>query len=158
MPASGQEAFRILLRDHLGPTLRGLGLVGSGSAWRLPIPNDIALLGFQRSRHDTRDRVSFTVNLTAGPATTWEAARRAYPFLPERPAANTRYPGGLWHGRLGMQLPEPRDLWWELDRTTDLVALAREVAAVITDHGIATLRTRAADAGKPGARIAPSRE
>jgi len=152
--AAAQEAFRILLRDHLAPGLRALGFTGSGSAYRLPIPDAIALLGVQRSRHDDRERVSFTVNLTAGPATTWEAARRAYPFLPERPAANTRYPGGLWHGRLGMQLPDRRDQWWELDADTDLAALAAEVATAVRDHGMAALRAHAV----AGARIAPSRE
>jgi hypothetical protein len=149
-----QEAFRLLLREHLGPALRELGFIGSGSAYRLPLPNAIALLGFQRSRHNDRERVSFTVNLTAGPATAWEAARRAYPFLPERPAANTRYPGGLWHGRLGMQLPEPRDVWWELAPGTHPETLAAEVIDTIREHGMPALRAHAA----AGARIAPSRE
>jgi len=147
--ASGQEAFRALIRDHVAPALRGLGFVGSGQAFRLPIPDAIALLGFQRSRHDQPDDVSFTVNLTAGPTATWEAARQLYPFLPEQPAANTRYPGGLWHARLGLQMPQARDVWWEVASTTRLATVGEEVVTAIRDHGIPALLDHARGPGEP---------
>jgi Domain of unknown function (DUF4304) len=143
MADSAHQAFRQLLRDHVAPALRELGFVGSGTAYRLQIPGAIALLGFQRSRYDDRDVVAFTANLTAGPEAAWEEARQRYAFLPERPAANTRYPGGLWHGRLGMQMPAAQDLWWELAPDSDLAALGGEIIAAVREHGIPALRAHA---------------
>ena len=146
-----EDAYRTLMRDLVAPALRELGFVGSGTAYRLPIPGAIALLGFQRSRWNDGDRLSFTANLTAGPEAVWEAARREHPFLPERPAANTRYPGGLWHGRLGMQMPTAQDLWWEVRRDTNLAALADEIIAAVRE-----LRHRR-PAGPRDRLIAPDR-
>lgn len=145
MVESAQDLIRELLRDHLAPALRSLGFVGSGSAYRLPIPDAIALLGFQRSRYNDRARASFTVNLNAFSTATWERARRDHPFLPARPTATPHYPGGLWHARLGMLLPEAGDVWWEVDRDTDLDALTADLVGAIRDYAIPALRAHAQD-------------
>jgi Domain of unknown function (DUF4304) len=143
--ASAPDRFGDLLRARLAPALRELGFVGSGSTYRLPIPESFALLGFQRSRYNDRSSVSFTLNLAAGSTATWEVARRDYPFLPKQPSTTPRYPGGLWHARLGMLLPEPRDVWWTVDRDTDLDALAAEVVTMVRDHAMPALRAHAQD-------------
>ena len=91
---SARDTYEALLRDGLGPRLRALGFRGSGTAFRWPREGWLVQLGVQRSRDSTRQRVLFTINLSAVPVVRWEQARAADPRLPKVPSANVCYGPG----------------------------------------------------------------
>lgn len=137
---TAQDSFATLIRHHLAPALRELGFKGSGGVFTLPDAERWALVGFQRSVHNDRQEVRFTANLTVGSKAVWQAARMEMSYLPERPAANTRYGSFIWQIRIGLALPVGRDTWWKVEPRTDLDALARDVIAAIRDHGLPAMQ------------------
>jgi Domain of unknown function (DUF4304) len=70
---SAQEAFKQMLRDHVAPALRTLGLKGSGAAYSIPSESHWALIGFQGSRANTSARMKFTVNCKVVRKGVWAA-------------------------------------------------------------------------------------
>src|SRR5882757_3399617 len=61
---TAQEAFTSLLRAQIAPGLRALGFKGSGQTYELPHLETWALIGFQKSAHNTARHIEFTVNVT----------------------------------------------------------------------------------------------
>lgn len=133
-PSTAQEALAALLREHIGPKLRALGFKGSGAAWTADRPGVLVGLGVQRSVHGTREQTEFTINVTVVSIDAWNALRIERPYLPARPAANTRYGPAVWQRRIGSLMPGGRDRWWTIGPTSDLGALADEVADPISEH------------------------
>jgi hypothetical protein len=119
---SAQETYKAMLRDHVAPALRELGLTGSGSTYRLPDDHYWAQVGFQGSRYDEPREVAFTVNLSVVARDVWARAHDAFPrALSARPAANVRPSllcqadqGRYWADRLGVVTPAASDLWWHV--------------------------------------------
>jgi hypothetical protein len=134
------EAFTNLIRDHVGPALRADGFKGSGVAFTLPEPAHWVNLGFQKSRYSDSEDVKFTVNLTVVSKATWAAQRQAQPYLPERPAANTRYGTFAWQRRIGLLMPDGIDHWWTVHSTTNLPDLAADVLQWIRSYGLPAIR------------------
>jgi hypothetical protein len=137
---TAQESFATLMRQHVAPAMRDLGLKGSGGVFTLPDAEHWASIGFQRSTYSDRHEIRFTVNLTAGSKAVWQEARAARTYLPERPAPNTFYGSFIWQSRIGQLLPGGQDKWWSVGPQTALEALALDVAAAIRDYGIPALR------------------
>jgi hypothetical protein len=148
---SAQQRYAVLMRDRLAPALRELGLKGSGGTFVLDDPVCWAIVGFQRSVHNDRSRVQFTVNLTVVGRQAWAETRRSYPYLSARPAPNMRYGNPAWQQRIGTLLPSGVDTWWAVDSRTDLDGLAREVIAAIRDHGLPAMRRQLAATALQGA-------
>jgi hypothetical protein len=68
-----KDLFKILLREQLGPRLRAEGFRGSRQSWRLEHPGgNAALIQVQRDRHNTADRVGFTINLAVASKVVWD--------------------------------------------------------------------------------------
>lgn len=137
-----RDAFALLMREHLGPALRAEGFNGSGGVYRLPDPRHWAQVGVQRSVHGDRRETRFTINLSVVSKPAWDAARADRPYLPDRPAPNTRYGLPVWHSRIGLLLPAAIDAWWTLRPESDLPTLAAEVLAALRDHGLPAIRAR----------------
>ena len=132
--ASAQAALGELMRVHLGPRLRALGFKGSGASWTRDRAGFLVCLGVQRSVYGDRGVSEFTVNVTAVSIDAWKALRGERPYLPARPAANTRYGPVVWQRRIGLLMPEGLDRWWTITSTSDLPALAEDVADAIAEH------------------------
>jgi hypothetical protein len=64
---TAQEAFKLMLREHVAPVLRGLGFKGPASAGRfLRESGDYAMeVQFRKSRYSTRKTVEYWVELSA---------------------------------------------------------------------------------------------
>lgn len=137
-----QATYRAMLRDDIAPALRALGLKGSGSRYSLPDPESWALLGFQSSRFNTSEALTFTVNLCAVSRLVWESRRREQSHLPEKPSPGIFYGRFSWSCRLGHLMPENRDVWWDLDEDADAKDVASEVVATISAYGLPALRER----------------
>jgi uncharacterized protein DUF4304 len=138
-----------MLRTQIAPELRALGLTGSGSSYVLQSQEHWAIVGLQKSRTNSAERVRFTVNLTVVRRDIWARAHAAWPSqLSERPAANMDS-GALipevdrdkyWHQRIGTLMPKKRDHWWEITSTVDPEAIGRDVVAAIRDFALPALR------------------
>jgi hypothetical protein len=129
-----------MIRDVVSPAMRALGFKGSGGSYVLPAPGAWVIVGFQRSVHDRRDEVSFTVNLTVASKTAWEAGRAEQPYLPERPAPNMRYGPATWQRRLGSLMPAGADRWWTITVETDVRGVGEDVVGALRDHGLRPMR------------------
>jgi hypothetical protein len=124
-----QATYRAMLRDDIAPALRALGFKGSGSRYTLPAPESWALLGFQSSRFNTTESLTFTVNLCAVSRLVWESRRREQSHLPEKPSPGTYYGNFVWSRRLGHLMPVNEDVWWDLHEAADAKDVAGEVVA-----------------------------
>ena len=89
MTETAQEAYKRLLRDAVGPAMRGEGLRGSGSSYVLPDPSSWAQVGFQKSMSSTKDAVRFTVNLKVTDKEWWDEQRRAHSPMKDTPPPGT---------------------------------------------------------------------
>ena len=163
MTATAQGVFRRLVRETVGPVLRREGLQGSGQSYVLPDPVDWAQVGLQKSRSNTADNLSFTINLKITNKAWWDQQRRDHSYLKDTPppgvdncAWDVRrlqesfYPikptvnasgEGRWQ-RIGRLIPGiKRDYWWELtvDAAEDVIDDALQAILV---HGIPWLRSQ----------------
>jgi hypothetical protein len=111
---SGQDAFRVLLRDEVAPFLRGHGLKGSGQSFRLQHPSgNLGLVTFQKSHGNSATSVRFYVNLATVSSTLWDwQVAHGY----RQPSVMPREHTGHFRERLESLLPlgHPFHCGWEL--------------------------------------------
>jgi hypothetical protein len=134
VPATGDgiEAYKIMLKDYIGPRLRELGFRGSAGVYTRPDPDHFIRLGFQKSVYGSRQHVKFTLNVSAINKAGWEEARAKKGHLPEEPSASTFYGSKHWQRRIGQLMPQQdREPWWELAPGADVAIVASEVLEVI---------------------------
>lgn len=130
------EEFTVLVKEHLGPSLRGLGWKGSGASWVRPHPTHWVLLGWQKSRDSNRASVEFTCNLLAIAKDVWDAENIPRGRRPDRPSTATSWFVG-WEERLGNLIPgSGGDRWWFVRPGDDLAGIAREVMGAVTTYGL----------------------
>ena len=113
---SAQDLFKSMLRLEIAPMLRTQGWKGSGKDFKRSSDLYRAYINFQKSQHNTRDEVSFTVNLgvlNEEANAEQQAARRD---LREKWGSDAVLlpTWGSWSRRLGHLLPIGRDKWWRL--------------------------------------------
>ena len=144
MARTAQDAFTELVRDRIGPGLRSAGLKGSGRAWTLPSQTHWAVIGLQRSVHSDARELGFTINVQVVERQAWAAKRAESPYLPERPAPNTRYGAPVWQSRIGLLMPSRRDTWWTVTPTTDLARLSREIIEALDRYVLPEMRRQIA--------------
>jgi hypothetical protein len=159
LPAA--DAYRRLLRDHVGPGLRGEGLRGSGSSWAQPSDTHWVMVGFQTDRWPAETAASFTSNLVVLSKAAWAAENVPAGRRPERPHPNESHYRGWgdgihptigWAERIGFLMPVAQDHWWTVAPDTDLDGLATEVLVALRDHGLPAIRRVLAEerARRPG--------
>jgi len=138
--ATAQDAYKVMVRDHLSPKLRANGFKGSAGAYELPSQSHWVVLGVQASAYSSKDEVKFTVNCQAVPRDVWEEARVERTYLGKKPKPNTIAGGFLWHSRIGKVMPAGQDKWWSLRPSDNAEVLAGEVAAAVRDHLLPAIR------------------
>ena len=87
-------------------------------------------VSFQASQWGSADQGSFTVNIgVSSPALYTAFTGRAFPKNPSTT---------LWpiNQRIGALIPNPHDLWWNIDAATDLDAIGRAVADTLARYGL----------------------
>jgi Domain of unknown function (DUF4304) len=140
--SSGKAVYAEMLKRVISPRLRALGFTGSAGSYRWPSETHWAQIGFQKSRSGTAEDVRFTCNVSVLEKREWDAMRRAYPGARGRPAPNTRYQAPHWSERIGFVAGAQKDLWWRVDRRTDIVSLGDDVVSLIERYGLPALRSR----------------
>lgn len=133
-----QAAFNELIRDTVAPLLCTSGFKRSGLHFERYAGDYRAYVGIQKSRDNTRDSVSFTMNLSV-------YSQRA---VNDRMEALTEARGrwgskvltfaisGEWRVRIGELLPGGQDKWWTLDNPARMDAVADEVVEALSGFGL----------------------
>lgn len=101
------------------------GFKKSGSVFRLISGDNAALIEFQKSRHNTSQKLSFTVNVAV-----------VCGLLLDPDALTVkkcRAIDGHLRTRIGTFLPDQQGKWWEIIHTTDEDSLSIEIAYIICD-------------------------
>jgi hypothetical protein len=144
---TAQDEFRVLVRDHLGPSLRARGWKGSGANWLRPHPTHWVLIGWQRSSWSDAAALRFTGNLKVIAKDAWDAEGVPAGRVPARPSTSTYWWVG-WEERLGEFVPDSGgDRWWSVRPGDDLAAIAREVIGALDAHGLPAIEQQLEHAG-----------
>ena len=135
---NAQVMFKSVLRDQIAPMLRSRGWKGSGRDFKRTSDLYRAFINFQKSVHNTKDEVEFTVNLgvlndeaIAERSAAWKRAieewGRDVVVIPT---------WGSWSARIGFLFPTPSDKWWRLvtGRAPDKVV--SEVSNAFTEYAL----------------------
>lgn len=125
------DCYALLVKERIAPGLRQLGWRGSGQTYRLPnAAGHHVMLGLQRDRWNTRNRVSFTLNVSVITRAGWQQ----WPGTSENsgaPSANSYYGSAGWQQRIGLLLQPPGDYWWRVWGEQDVEPVAAEVLALV---------------------------
>src|SRR4051794_27030330 len=90
-----------MLKQQIGPLLRGTGFKSAASTWRLQSARgDVALINLQTSRWNADDEIRFYVNLAIVPAAWWEFLSQQLDKPPSTPRES--------HGLLRRRLDPPK--------------------------------------------------
>lgn len=116
---TAQETYARFLREDLAPRLRAQGLKGSGGHFHLDRGDLKGSFGFQKSTHDTKALVEFTINVDAR-------------HVPDHQA--------FWGDRIGLLLPEYEDTWWLVPAGADTTDLLADVLEAITDYALVAMQ------------------
>ena len=133
--ATAQDLYKGMLREHVAPSVRHLGMKGSSGNFVLPDADHYLLVGFQSSGSNTAETVRFTVNLAVISKTAWKQGWKSWWG---KPSATTQGPVGTYK-RLGELMPDHDDVWWELTSDTEPAVLAAEVVQAIEQFGLPEL-------------------
>jgi len=104
-----------------------LGFVRRGLILRKIVEGNAAVIQFQRSMANTRDKILFTVNIGV---VCGELVEEYEPALEKAGAFSAHL-----RDRVGMFLPGRPDKWWEITEATDVGALATEVSSLVSLEG-----------------------
>ena len=106
-----------MLKDHVGPLMSSHGYLRRRQGTYEKRNGDcVATVRFQRSVHNTKESVEFTINLSVLNEAIMEAfydtVRRLYEQGHKGNVADLR--SGGWTSRIGHLMSEPHDHWWKL--------------------------------------------
>jgi hypothetical protein len=97
--------------------------------WRL-VDGLSQCVNFQASTWGSQEAGRFTINLGISSPALYEGfIGRKFPKVPA---------AALWpvRARIGFVMQEPRDLWWEVNDTTDLAKLGHQVADTLQNYAV----------------------
>jgi hypothetical protein len=129
---SASETLSQLLRDEIAPTLRELGMKGSGGKFRLDRGDYRATLELQKSSGNRKSICEFTFNLAA-----WN----------RRISSG----GGYWDARIGEVLPDMGDTWWVLPANASTEDLKNDLHRAVCVHAFLALEAALDDPQYPPA-------
>lgn len=142
---SALDSYARLIKSHVSPALREVGLTGSSGQYALTSATHWAMVGFQKSAHNSPTEARFTINLLAVPRPAWEAMRGRRPSLPARPLANGVYGEPVHAVRIGHLIGDGHDTWWRITSQSDAATVVDDALATLVDVGLPWLRARLGD-------------
>jgi hypothetical protein len=117
-----QQAFAYVV-SQAGAAAASQGYVRRGVTLRKVVDGNAAIINFQRSRWNSADGVSFTINLSVVCGLLLDPNRSSIKSAKE-------YEGHL-RRRIGWFLPGQKDKWWEITSTTKIDVLSAEIADLV---------------------------
>ena len=140
MPSSSAATVDEIVKLVAKRTIRPAGFKGSGRRFHRAQGPLISALCFQGSRWNSGDRVSFTLNVRVVLPLFHRAwSQRAMPKDPASAVA-------VVDARIGLLMPEERDLWWETARSSPPHPLVHDVASAVEVYALPFLDSISSEA------------
>jgi len=118
------ELYKELIKE-ISPLLKAKGFSRKGNCFYLQQGNNWGLLDFQKSRKNTAEEVSFTINLGGC------SGRLLEFFSPDLLEKNPSIEACQWRERVGVLLPERQDKWWLVQNIEPLASLVDELKSCL---------------------------
>ena len=126
MTISAQDIFKKHFKEDIAPEFRKRGFQGSGQKFRYKDDTHFIHVGIQKSQFSDSNNINFTMNLQFINKYEWNKVLLDRPHWPKTPSPNVFYGLGL-NKRIGLLMPENRDLWWDLNDKSDLESLKNDI-------------------------------
>ncbi|MCW3466636.1 DUF4304 domain-containing protein [Chitinophaga nivalis] len=130
------DRFKFLL-SAIGNCLKSNNWKKQGKTFYFSQDNNWGLINFQNST-DNQEEILFTINLAVSSTVLRKFEDKDL----------TKMPGIVrchWTERIGFLMPVNKDFWWEIDATTDLLALSREIIEILVQKGIPEIKKHMSD-------------
>ncbi len=142
---TAQEQYRVLIRDHLSPTFRALGLKGSSGKYSLPVSaTGWALVAMEKWKYSSRAEVRFRINLFTVSQAAWSASSHGQEGKTPSGVGGGGYYGVETHWACSSH-QVVAESWWTMTPITDVASLGQEIGAAMEAHGLPWLLDRAAE-------------
>jgi hypothetical protein len=142
---TAQDLYRVLIRDHVSPTFRSLGLKGSSGKYSLPVSTPgWALVAMEKWKYSSRAEVRFRINLFTVSQAAWSASSYGQGGKTPSGVGGGGYYGVETHWAcLSHQVVA--ESWWTMTPITDVASLGREIGSAMEAHGLPWLLDRTAE-------------
>lgn len=110
---TAQELYRQMLSELITPALRQMGMRGTRGSYRYTAGDYTGVMATQKSRHSSKQKVDFTVNLVAGYDPTMK---------------------GYWDSRLDSLVPG-RSSWWTVETGHPIGPVAEDLLTAFRGYG-----------------------
>jgi hypothetical protein len=124
-------ALKASVLAALQAALEPLGFVASGALLQRELAEVVHLVELQSSQEANVSHIAVTVNLGVYAPSLVDAGIRDY-IRPSIPQAH-------WRERLGILMPQRRDRWWTIENPEQAAEAGAEIAASVTEYGLAPL-------------------
>ena len=145
MNQSAQDAFKQLVADELRPTFKARGFRQKGLTFYRHIGENFGIVQLQKNRGSTATCVEFTINLGVFSARVQRALAQIM-WVPEVAAVPTE-PACHLQERIGLLMPEARDVWWTISERTAVPELGETVRSALDKYGFPFVDARDSDEG-----------
>jgi len=127
-----REKYEAMMQG-IDTLLAAEGFRRSGQCFRKNLPEGGVRWSIcaQKSRHSTRDFISFTFNV--------RAERKQRPAWYEDYVPHTTWYGGAG-GRIGELMPEENDTWWDIDESTSVSSLSAQINGILSSYVLPFLK------------------
>ena len=134
---TSRDIYDEMIRDGIAPALRAVGFRKIRNRFARRVSTSWQIIDFQASQFGSLDEVRFTVNLAVAYFSAGGTAISKP--SPDKPPPEHKADVRL---RIGSLTPGQQDLWWDVQRGTDVPALAQEVSMLLTSKGLPWLESR----------------
>jgi Domain of unknown function (DUF4304) len=122
-----EELFSELVKA-VGEKLKPLGYSRRGQVFRIIANNNCGLISFQRSTSNTKDSISFTINLGVICGYLWDVT---IPQLKDAQIVDAHL-----SQRIGHLLPEHQDKWWQISSLVNFEQLSGEIVDLVSSKAV----------------------
>jgi Domain of unknown function (DUF4304) len=122
-----EELFSELVKV-VGEKLKPLGYSRCGQVFRIIVNNNCGLINFQRSTSNTKDNISFTINLGV---VCGDLLDQTITQLKDAQITDAHV-----SQRIGFLLPEHQDKWWQINGLVNFEQLGGEIVDLVSNKAV----------------------
>ncbi len=142
---TAQDALKQLVADQLRPAFKARGYRQRGLTFYRTVGDNFGVVQLQKSRSATAISLDFTINLGVFSGRVQRALSQIM-WVPEVNRVPTE-PACHLRQRIGLLLPEARDVWWTVRAGADQAERGRTLRSVLEMHAFPFLDGRVSDEG-----------
>ncbi|MDD5139264.1 MAG: DUF4304 domain-containing protein [Verrucomicrobiales bacterium] len=128
MTATDIETLFSDLLKAVSEKLKGLGYAKRGQVFRVVANNNCGLIGFQRSVSNTKENISFTINLGVVCGDLLDQTITQLKSVQIVDAHVSQ--------RIGFLLPEHQDKWWQINGSVSFESLSQEILELVSSKAV----------------------